>query len=185
MPIGRGNSSYSIPQLNYIHSVKTSMLTKLLFQWLHCLKPKMSVVHIPTHRACFISSLTASWKAPCLQGEWVWQGAPELPTDSTDAAAARAHSDNREWLWSCFSHRMDLPVTWTKSLLKRTKASPKHPYPSARSETGHTRKFPAACHQASSRTGSSNRASAPLAPHSHRYLWAFIPSNLWSYPKHY
>lgn len=127
MPIGRGNSSYSIHQLNYIHSVKTNMLIKLLFQWLHCLKPKMSLVHTPSHRAGFISSLAASWKAQCLQRGWVWQGASELPTDSTDAAPARAHSDNQEWLWSCFSHRMDLSVTQTNGLLKCTQASPKHP----------------------------------------------------------
>lgn len=85
----RGNSSYSIHQLNYIHSVKTSRLIKLLFQSLHCLKPKMPVVHIPTHRAYFTSSLTASWKAHCLQGGWVWQGDSELPTDTTDAVPAR------------------------------------------------------------------------------------------------
>lgn len=158
----RGSSSYSIHQLNYIHSVKINMLIKLLFQWLYCLKPKMSVVHTPTHRACFISSLTASWKAHCLQGGWVWHGASELPTDSRDAAPARAHSDNQEWPWSCFSHRMNLLVTWEKGLLKCTQASLKYSYLSAKSETVHIHRFPAACHQASSRTGRSSREHLPL-----------------------
>lgn len=80
MPIGKGNSSYSIHQLNYIHSAKTNMLIKQLFQCLHCLEPKMCMVHTPMHRACSPPSLTASWKAHCLQGACVWQGSSELPT---------------------------------------------------------------------------------------------------------
>lgn len=96
----------------------------------------MSVVHTPTHRACFISSLTASWKAHCLQGEWVWRGASELPTDSTDAAPARAHSDNQEWLWSCFSHRIGLLCNMDKGPVKMDSSLTKTFIP--KGETVHT-----------------------------------------------